>query len=150
MAVTGCGSSSANEEPRTPRQQEVAEKGAEVMPFDLERTTHRFIPTDDGLLQEVVSDEPADAEQIGLIREHLSDERERFGEGDYDDPAQIHGEQMPGLQELSTGAERIEIDYSELPDGAALRFRTADAGLVDALHAWGEAQLSDHGDHAEH
>ncbi|ONI84905.1 hypothetical protein ALI22I_31040 [Saccharothrix sp. ALI-22-I] len=42
------------------RQSEVAAKGSTVMPFDLDKTTHRFTPRPDGLLQEVVADEPAD------------------------------------------------------------------------------------------
>ncbi|MEV6202702.1 aspartate carbamoyltransferase [Streptomyces sp. NPDC051771] len=120
------------------------------MPFDLDRTTHRFTPTADGLLEEVVADAPEDAEQVRLIREHLTHEAERFRKGEYDDPAAIHGTAMPGLRQLATGAEHVDITYSERPDGAALRFRTADATLMDALHRWGAAQTSDHGEHAEH
>ncbi|MFF8842200.1 aspartate carbamoyltransferase [Streptomyces sp. NPDC015127] len=147
--AAGCGTSAADAPP-TARQQDVARKGASVMPFDLERTTHRFVPVDDGLRQEVVSDTATDAEQVRLIREHLTHEAERFRRGDYADPARIHGAGMPGLRELSAGSAGIEVSYSERPDGAALRFRTADPALVDALHRWGAAQVADHGEHAEH
>ena len=71
------------------RQAEVADRGAEVMPFDLDATTHRFEPLDDGLLQTVVVDDPADADQVALVREHLADEAERFASGDFDDPASL-------------------------------------------------------------
>jgi hypothetical protein len=56
---------------------------------------------------------------------------------------------MPGLTELSTDATAITITYTTLNDGAALDFGTTDPTLVKALHTWGEAQVSDHGSHAE-
>lgn len=132
------------------RQAEVAERGAEVMPFDLDATTHRFEPLDDGLLQTVVADDPADGDQVALVREHLVDEADRFAEGDFDDPASIHGDEMPGLEELRSGFEHIDVTYAEVPDGATITYTTAEADLVAALHDWAEAQVTDHGDHAEH
>lgn len=131
------------------RQAEVADKGRSVMPFDLDTTTHRFIPTDDGLLEEVVADDPGDASQISLIRQHLAAEAERFQAGDFSDPARIHGQDMPGLAELSAGAAKITISYVDLPAGASLTFRTTEPALVQALHDWGQAQVSDHGAHAD-
>jgi hypothetical protein len=134
---------------RTGRQEAVAERGRSVMPFDLERTTHHFTPTDSGGVQDVVADEPADERQIALIRTHLRREAEAFGRGDFGDPARIHGDDMPGLAELKEGHDRIEVRYRERPDGATLTYDTAEPELADALHAWFEAQLGDHGDHAE-
>jgi hypothetical protein len=148
VALGAC--ASADEDPRqASRQEQVAERGEAVMPFDLEKTTHRFLPTDDGLRQEVVADQPEDTDQIDLVREHLTAEAERFRAGDFGDPASIHGDQMPGLAELSAGAASIEITYADLPDGATLTFHTTDPDLIQALHDWGEAQVSDHGSHAE-
>ena len=46
------------------RQAEVADRSAEVMPFDLDATTHRFEPTATGLVETVVADDRADDEQI--------------------------------------------------------------------------------------
>jgi hypothetical protein len=151
LAALGTACSSPNQTPETTaRQSEVVAKGSTVMPFDLDKTTHRFTPRPDGLLQEVVADEPADPTQIDLVREHLTDEAKRFRGGDFADPASIHGADMPGLAALSAGASAITIDYLDLPAGASLTFRTADPALVEALHAWGEAQVADHGEHAEH
>ena len=132
------------------RQQEVAARGAEVMPFDLDRTTHRFEPRPWGGVQTVVADEP-DAEQVDLVRAHLQKEAERFSRGDFDDPMAIHGMEMPGLAELKEGAAqgRVEIGYAEVPTGARLTYRAGERGLVDALHAWFQAQVTDHGSHAE-
>jgi hypothetical protein len=150
LALAGCAAAPDGAPAASDRQAEVAQRGGEVMPFDLDRTTHRFTPTGDGLLQEVVADDPAEATQVRLVREHLTAEAARFRAGDYGDPARIHGAGMPGLAELSAGAAAIEITYAEITAGAALRFRSADPALVRALHAWGQAQVSDHGAHAEH
>jgi hypothetical protein len=118
------------------------------MPFDLERTTHIFDKLEDGGLQQVVADDPTDDDQVALIRAHLVEEAERFQAGDFHDPAMIHGEEMPGLHELMLGADRITVVYRELPNGAAIRYTTGDSDLVAAIHAWFDAQLADHGDHA--
>lgn len=138
-----------SDEGRTGRQEAVAERGRTVMPFDLEETTHHFTPTGTGGVQDVLADQPDDAEQVTLIRSHLQQEAKAFGRGDFGDPAQIHGDGMPGLTELQNGYERIEVRYREQPDGATLTYTTEEPALVDALHDWFEAQLSDHGDHAE-
>ena len=131
------------------RRREVAERGALVMPFDLERTTHVFTPTASGGVQTVVADDAADREQVGLVRAHVREEAARFARGDFADPAAIHGEEMPGLAELRAGASRIRVEYEDVPAGGRIRYATTDAALVRALHAWFAAQRSDHGAHAE-
>jgi hypothetical protein len=96
----------------------------------------------------VVADDPNNSEQIELIRQHLAEEAERFARGDFHDPAMIHGEHMLGLHALIMGAENIRIEYSEIADGAQILYTTENAALVDAIHAWFDAQLLDHGSHA--
>lgn len=134
--------------PAQTRQQEVAVKGAKVMPFDLEQTTHVFEKLDDGGLQKVVVKDPANKKQIALIRSHLKEESERFRKGDFSDPAKIHGEDMPGLAQLKASAAKIDVRYSALPDGAQIRYQAKDPKLVTALHQWFSSQVSDHGHHA--
>lgn len=136
-------------EGQTSRQESVAERGRTVMPFDLEETTHHFTPTGSGGVQDVVADQPDDEKQITLIRTHLKQEAKAFGQGDFGDPAKIHGDSMPGLAALEEGYERIEVRYEDRTDGATLTYTADEPALVDALHDWFEAQLSDHGDHAE-
>ncbi|QFU91711.1 aspartate carbamoyltransferase [Amycolatopsis sp. YIM 10] len=139
-------------DPSTPapsgRQAEVAERGASVMPFDLERTTHQFTKTDTGGVQTVVADDPRDAAQITLIQQHLTAEVDRFRRGDFTDPARIHGNEMPGLEALRAHGGRITIDYANTPDGARATYTAADADLRNALHTWFDAQVGDHGTHA--
>ena len=130
------------------RQAEVAQRGAEVMPFDLDATTHTFTKTETGGVQLVTADDPEDRAQIDLIREHLHVERDNFARGDFDDPARIHGMDTPGVAELSAGYVDITVTYAELPDGARLTYTTGKPELVDAIHAWFDRQIMDHGDHA--
>jgi hypothetical protein len=145
-AVVWIGSRSPGDDGRLA---EVAARGARVMPFDLERTTHRFEPRSDGGVQTVVADDPGDSDQIHLIRRHLADEAERFKAGDFGDPATIHGDEMPGLAELKEGVGRIEVRYEDAPAGGRISYRTENTDLVAAIHDWFEAQLTDHGPHAE-
>jgi hypothetical protein len=136
--------------PAQTRQAEVAKRGAKVMPFDLELTTHVFQKLDDGGLQKVVAKDPSNKKQIALIQSHLKEESEKFRKGDFSDPAKIHGEDMPGLAQLKVGAAKIAVRYTALPDGAQIRYTAKDPKLVTALHQWFAAQLSDHGHHATH
>lgn len=118
------------------------------MPFDLDRTTHTFTKTDTGGVQSVMAKDPRGGTQVELIREHLLLERDNFAAGDFDDPAAIHGMDMPGVSELRAGYDRIDVSYREEPFGAALVYTSDDAQLVAALHAWFDRQLMDHGAHA--
>jgi hypothetical protein len=126
-------------------QAAVHDMGQHVMPFDLAATTHVFEMTETGGIQDVVADDPGDAAQVRLIRQHLEHEAALFRAGDFSDPSSLHGSDMPGLEDLATGADRIEIEYAALPAGARITFTAQDPHLITALHRWFGAQLSDHG-----
>jgi len=127
------------------RHAEVARRGAEVMPFDLKATTHVFTKTADGGTQRVVakSDDPR---QVALVRSHLREIRAQFLKGDLSGPAHIHGDDMPGLAALKDALPgQVAIGYRDVARGAELRYTTRDHRRVEALHAWFDAQVSDHG-----
>lgn len=131
------------------RQAAVAKRGAGVMPFDLDRTTHVFTPSASGGVQEVIAEDPDDLDQIRLIRQHLVDEADRFARGDFADPVSIHGDDMPGLRTLRAKYGSMEARYIELADGAKITYASSDPAVVEALHDWFEAQLGDHAEHAK-
>lgn len=132
------------------RQAEVAARGAPVMGFDPDATVHRFTDTETGGVQEVVARDPGDAEEVAAVRTHLFEEADAFAAGDYSSPTEIHGADMPGLAALSAAPPgTVEVEYSEIDAGAQLVFSTDRRDLVDALHAWFDAQLADHGADAE-
>lgn len=131
------------------RQETVARLGSEIMPFDLDATTHVFDPTPDGGIQTVIADDPDDEQQVEQIRRHLAEEAEVFRRGDFSDPAFIHGDDMAGIDELSKHLGALTIRYRDVDGGAQIVYKTPHPELIAALHVWFEAQLTDHGEHAE-
>lgn len=116
------------------------------MPFSLKATTHIFTKTADGGVQRVVARNAGDKRQVELVRAHLREIQGQFLKGDFSGPSHIHGDQMPGLSQLQAAKPgQIAIDYREVEGGAELTYRTTDPQLVSSLHAWIDAQLSDHG-----
>ena len=127
------------------RQAAVRHTGSQVMPFDLDKTTHVFEMTDTGGVQRVLVKDSSDTDQIALVQQHLQHEAIQFRAGDFADPAGIHGTDMPGLHDLAAGAAKISVEYTALPNGAQIAYTTQDPRLITALHQWFGAQLSDHG-----
>ncbi len=145
--AVGCGGQDSASE-LADRRDAVATAGAEVMPFNLDETTHVFETIEQGGLQQVVADAD-DPGQVALIRQHLAEEAERFARGDFHDPEMIHGDDMAGMHALVAGHEQIAIEYSEIDRGAQILYTTEDPDLVVAIHAWFDAQLRDHGEHTQ-
>lgn len=128
------------------RQAEVSQRGKDVMPFSLPATTHIFTKNAEGGVQRVVAKQSSDATQVKLIRQHLQEIREQFLKGDFSGPTHIHGQDMPGLLELTEAKPgQIDIAYKDVKGGAQLTYKAKEATLVAALHKWFDAQLSDHG-----
>jgi hypothetical protein len=132
------------------RRADVERRGASVMPFDQSKTMHRFSETANGGVETVTANDPNDSTQIQLVQQHLAHERDLFSAGNFTDPMAIHGMNMPGLEDLQTGAAagRVTITYAAIANGARLTYSTNDPDLIDALHTWFDAQLMDHGAHA--
>jgi len=126
-------------------QEHVHRMSHDVMPFDMSKTVHIFRMTESGGVERVVARDPHETDQVALIRQHLGHEAERFRRGDYSDPAQLHGTDMPGLDVLQANAARIRVTYSQVPAGAQITFDTDDLRLLTAIHRWFGAQLSEHG-----
>ncbi|MEZ4619350.1 MAG: hypothetical protein R2867_28100 [Caldilineaceae bacterium] len=56
---------------------------------------------------------------------------------------------MAGLHALMMGADQ-DRDHLQRPAGRCqILYTTTDADLVDAVHSWFDAQVSDHGQHAQ-
>lgn len=140
---------SAAEKASEQRLDEVAGRGSQVMPFDLEKTTHIFSKTDTGGIQQVIAKDKSDTVQIDRIRLHLNEIAKEFQQSDYSNPEKIHGASMPGLAELKAAKPgQIKIVYKELPDGAEITYSTHVEKLKLAIHHWFDAQLSDHARYA--
>lgn len=144
LALAACAGTSP-----TDRQAEVAQRGSQVMPFDLSKSMHTFTKTDDGGREAVTANDPSDQSQIALIRQHLAEEQAKFSRGDFGDPAQIHGMDMPGISQLSADYRQVTVTYQDTPTGGELRYQSADPAIVSALHDWFDRQVMDHGSSAQ-
>ena len=130
------------------KQEHVHHMAHSVMPFDITKTVHIFKMTEFGGVQRVIAKDPHAMDQIALIQQHLQHEARNFQQGNYSDPAKLHGADMPGLKALEAGASRIKVSYAAIPAGAEIRFETTDLHLLTELHRWFGAQLSEHGSDA--
>ena len=139
----------AQEKASEARLDEIAQKGVQIMPFNLDQTVHVFSKKEDGGLQQVVVKNQTNTAQIKLIREHLNEIANKFKQGDFSDPSKLHGDNMPGLAMLKKARPgEINIIYTELPDGAQIIYSSDNPALILAIHQWFDAQLSDHARHA--
>jgi len=131
------------------RLDEVVRRGVHVMPFDLELTTHVFSKSATGGIQKVIVKDVTNTKQINLVREHLSKILCEFQQGNFSNPAKIHGDTMPGLEALRKAKPKeINFVYKDLPNGAEITYFTKNPNLITAIHQWFDAQLSDHARHA--
>ncbi len=127
------------------RQDEVREKGAEVMPFSLDQTLHTFDKTIDGGVQRVRVRNAA-PDQVAMIRSHLRSIAQSFAQRDFSAPAHIHGADMPGMAQMQGAKpDELAVTYRELDDGAELDYVSRSPAIIAAIHRWFDAQLADHG-----
>ena len=130
------------------RQRMIHKKGSSVMPFDLDKTLHTFTKNDSGGVQTVVVRDPSDTSNPSLVRMHLQMEAQNFSSGNFTDPTQLHGENMPGVSTLTQNFTKTTVTYRELPNGGAIDYQSTDTETIAAIHEWFDAQLSDHGSDA--
>lgn len=132
-------------DPAASRQDRVRAAGSQVMPFALDQTLHTFDKTADGGIQRVRVRDNA-PEQVAAIRSHLSEIAAAFAARDFAKPAHVHGAGMPGLAQMQSAAPgELDVRYRDVDGGAEITYVGHTAGVIDAVHHWFDAQLSDHG-----
>lgn len=129
----------------THRQHMIHTKSPMVMPFDMDKVTHYFLKTETGGNLLIKVKDKKDTMQIALVRNHLKKEQTLFLNSNFKDPQTLHGIDMPGLKILTNSKGKFDVIYNELPEGAELMFESKDSLVIDAIHKWFDAQLSDHG-----
>ena len=122
----------------------VAERGDRVMGFDHAKTTHHFRLTPSGGSIEVTANDPQDAASRDAIRAHLSHVAERFAQGDFDTPRQVHDREPPGVPAMQAKKSSIVWKYRDLPAGGEIRIETADRDALASVHEFLRFQIEDH------
>jgi hypothetical protein len=120
------------------------ERGAHVMGFDQQKTTHHFYLYPDGGAIDVSANDPDDRTDIKAARAHLPHIATMFGEGDFSAPVLVHATNVPGTADLARLKDRLSYRYEETPRGGRVNIRTADPDALAALHTFLRFQIADH------
>jgi len=99
---------------------------------------HVYRETADGGVQLVVAHDVA-ASTVAAIRSQLRSAAKAYQRGDYDDPA---GMPPSSLAALRSGSARINVFYTNIEDGGAIKFKTTDRALVRALYDLFSAEVA--------
>ena len=118
-------------------------RGHQAMGVDQYTSTHRFDALPDGGRIELQRDGD-DVEGVAAIRAHLRAIADAFSRGEFDTPAFVHGQRVPGTDAMAARRAAIRYEYRDLPRGGEIRITTADAEALAAVHAFMAFQRGDH------
>ena len=121
----------------------VQERGREAMGVDQYTSTHVFQPLADGGRIELQRD-ATDSTGRARILAHLGRIAAAFAAGDFTLPGFVHAREVPGTEVMAARRSAIEYAVESLPRGGALRLRTVDSSVVDAIHRFLAFQRMDH------
>lgn len=120
-------------------------RGAKVMGFDQQLTSHHFLLFTDGGAIDVSVKKADDAKNRDAIRSHLPHIATMFGEGNFEAPMLVHDSQkVPGTAVMATRKDAIRYEYVETPAGGRVNIVTNDAEALAAVHAFLKFQIADH------
>lgn len=123
---------------------EMNHRGAMVMGFDQDKTTHHFLLFPDGGAIDVAANNASDLESREAIRSHLPHIAVMFGEGNFEAPMLVHDTDVPGTAELSKRKDLVRYTYVETPRGGRVDIVTNDEDALRALHQFLRFQIQDH------
>ncbi len=129
---------------QAPHPSTLDERGAHVMGFDQQKTTHHFHLYPDGGAIDVSANDPDDQADIKAARAHLPHIAKLFGEGDFSAPVLVHATNVPGTADLARLKDRLSYRYEETPRGGRVNILTADPDALAALHTFLRFQIADH------
>ncbi len=119
------------------------ERGREAMGVDQYTSTHFFDSLEDGGRIELQRDED-DPEGTAEIRRHLQHIAEAFARGDFQIPAFVHAQEVPGTRVMAEHRDHITYTFRELPRGGEVRITTKDPEALAAIHEFLAFQRMDH------
>lgn len=119
-------------------------RGEKAMGFSQTETTHHFILNTDGGVIQVEVNDPNDAQNRAMIRQHLAQVARMFAEGDFDTPMLVHGRVPPGVPVMRRLKSEINYVYEETERGARVRITTKNAEALAAVQAFLRFQITDH------
>jgi len=137
-------SSVSRQSPNQTASSDVDRRGAHVMGFDQNKTTHHFLLYDDGGSIDVSVKDPSDTADRDAIRSHLPHIAAMFAAGNFDAPMLVHDTNVPGTSEMATMKDRLSYRFIETPNGGRVDIQTRDPDALAAVHKFLRFQISDH------
>ena len=119
-------------------------RGAHVMGFDQNKTTHHFTLTKSGGIIQVDANDPSDTASRDHIRIHLEHISKAFAQGDFTDPHEVHAETPPGIPEMKARKAKITYQFQSTPTGAKVTITTQDPKALKAIHDYLRYQIREH------
>ncbi len=120
------------------------QRGAQVMGFDQEKTTHHFYLYSEGGAIDVAVNDVADKTNLDAIRAHLPHIAMLFSEGNFEAPMLVHDTNVPGTAKMGMLKDYITYKYAETPKGGRVNIITTDPEALAAVHAFLKFQITDH------
>jgi hypothetical protein len=121
------------------------QRGAMVMGFDQDRTSHHFSLFVDGGAVDVSVRDPADTKNRDAIRSHLPHIAMMFGRGDFDAPMLIHDSaNVPGTKVMAERKSEIRYQYVETANGGRVNIVTTNRNALGAVHDFLKFQIAEH------
>ncbi len=121
------------------------QRGAMVMGFDQQKTTHHFYLYEDGGAIDVSVKDDGDTVNRDAIRSHLPHISMLFGQGNFEAPMLVHdSKNVPGTAEMGSLHEKISYKYHETPSGGRVDITTTDKAALKAVHEFLKFQIADH------
>jgi hypothetical protein len=112
----------------------LSQRGAQVMGFSQEKTTHHFELNQDGGIIEARANDLKDAGTLAEIRGHFGHIAKMFAAGDFNAPMMVHAQDVPGTAAMSRLKDDIHWQLSEIPRGARITIVADNKEAVDAIH----------------
>ena len=134
----------ADQTPRPDQHADMNARGAHVMGFDQDKTTHHFLLHADGGAIDIAVKQAGDTASRDAIRSHLPHISQMFGDGNFSAPMLIHDTNVPGTAQMAALKNRIRFAYVETPGGGRLDIVTTDAEALKAVHEFLRFQIRDH------
>jgi hypothetical protein len=130
--------------PKPDPHAEMNARGAQVMGFDQDKTTHRFLLHPDGGAIDIAVRNAGDTANRDAIRAHLPHISQMFGDGNFSAPMLIHDTNVPGTAQMAALKNRIRFAYVETAGGGRVDIITTDAEALKAVHEFLRFQIRDH------
>ena len=120
-------------------------RGAMVMGFDQDKTSHHFFLYEDGGAIDVSVKDTSDSKNLDAIRAHLPHIAAMFGTGDFNAPMTVHDSRnVPGTATMAELKDKIAYRYVETARGGRVDIVTSDKNALAAVHQFLTFQIRDH------